>query len=64
MDLKSCQVIVSDKSNLQRKVDFLLKSEKGFFILLEGGYLVIIVVNIVYKWARQIFLGHHKIMSD
>ena len=47
-DLKSSQVIVSDKSNLARKVDFLLKS--GFqimtiFIPLKVGYLVIIVVN-------------------
>ena len=50
MDLKSCQVIATDKSNLLRKVDFLLKS--GFevvacFILLKVGSLVTIVVNSV-----------------
>ena len=42
-DLKICQVITSDKSNLLRKVDFFLKS--GFqaialFIPLKLGYLV------------------------
>ena len=49
---KSCQVIASDKSNLLRKVDFLLKScfqVIAFLIPLEIGYLVIIVVNFVYK---------------
>ena len=52
MDLKSCQVVASDKSNLLRKVDFLLKNGFqviAFFIHLEVGYLAIIVVNFVYK---------------
>ena len=65
-DLKSCQVVASDKSNLLRKVDFLLKSGFQvieFFILLGVGYLVIIDVNFVYKWARQLFSSHHKTMS-
>ena len=51
-DLKICQVIASDKSNLLRTADFLLKcgfQVKAFFILSEVGYLVIIVVNFVYK---------------
>ena len=52
-DLKSYQVIASDKSNnLLRRLDFLLKSGFqviAFFILLEVGYLVITVVNFVYK---------------
>ena len=50
--LESCQVIASDKSNLLRKVEFLLKSGFQtivFFIPLEVGFLVIIVVNFVYK---------------
>ena len=67
MDLKTCQVLASDKSNLVRKVDFFLKNDfqvMAFSILLEVGYLVIIVVNFVYKWARQLFSGSHKIMSD
>ena len=53
------------KSNLLRKVDFLLKSFQviAFFIPLEAGYLVITIVNFVYKWARQLFFGCHK-MSD
>ena len=41
-DLKSCQLIASDKSNLLRKVDFLLESRFqviAFFISLEVGYL-------------------------
>ena len=41
-----------DKSNFLRKDDFLLKSGFqviAFFIPLEVGYLVIIVVNFVYK---------------
>ena len=65
--MKSCQVIASDKSTLLRKVDFLLKSGFqviAFLIPWVVGYLVITVVNFVYKWARQLFLGHHKIMSD
>ena len=52
MDLKICQVLASDKSNLVRKVDFFLKNGFqviAFSILLEVGYLVIIVVNFVYK---------------
>ena len=51
MDLKSCQLTASDKSNLLRKVQFLLKSGFqviAFFILLEVGYLVAIIVNFVY----------------
>ena len=51
-DLKSSQVIVSDKSNLARKVDFLLKSSfqiMTIFIPLKVGYLVIIVVNFSCK---------------
>ena len=42
----------SDKSNLLRKVDFLLTSVfqvLAFFIPLEVGYLVLIVVDFVYK---------------
>ena len=49
---KSCQVMVSDKANLLLKVDFPPKSDFqviAFFILLEVGYLVIIVVDFVYK---------------
>ena len=66
-DLKSSQVIVSDKSNLARKVDFLLKSSfqiMTIFIPLKVGYLVIIVVNFSCKWAQQFFSGCHKIMFD
>ena len=66
-DLKSCQVIASDKSNLLEKIDFLLKSGFqviAFFILLEVGCLAIIVINFTYKWAQQLFLRHHKIISD
>ena len=51
-DLKISQVIAHDKSNVLRKVDFLLKcgfQVIAFFILLEVGYLVIIVVNFVSK---------------
>ena len=58
------KVIASDNSNLLRKVVFLLKSNfqvTAIFIFLEVGYLV---VNFIYKWKRQIFLVHHKIMSD
>ena len=64
---ESCQVITSHIFNLLRKVDFLLESGFqviAFFILLEVGYLVTIVVNFVYKWAGQLFLEHDKIMSD
>ena len=51
MDLKSCQVIASDKSNLQRQVDFFLKNsfQVNIFVLLDVGYLVTIVVNFMYK---------------
>ena len=44
--------MASEKSNLLRKVDFLLKSgfqDIVFFVRLEVGYLVIIFVNFVYK---------------
>ena len=64
--MKNCRVIASDKSNLLRKVDYLLKScfpVKAFFIPLEVGYLVRIVVNSVYKYAQQL-LSRHKIISD
>ena len=65
--MESCPVIASDKSNLLRKADFLLKSAfqvTEFLILLKVRYLAIIVVNFVHKWARQLFSGHHKIMPD
>ena len=67
MDLKVCQVIASDKSNLLRQVYLFLKSDfqvTAFFIPLKVGYSVIIVVNFVYKWVQQSFSGHHKIISD
>ena len=60
MDLKSCQLIASHKSNLLRKVHFLLKSVFkviAFFIIFEVGYLVIIVVNFVYKMNMTIIFG-------
>ena len=41
-DLKSCQLIASDKSEILRKVHFLLKSGFQvitFFSLLEVGYM-------------------------
>ena len=50
--LKVLQLIASDKSNLPRKVHFLLKSVFqviGFFVILKVGYLVKIVVRFVYK---------------
>ena len=49
MDLKSYQLITSDKSSLLRKNLFPLKSSfqvMAFFILLEAGYLVKIVVTL------------------
>ena len=52
MELKVCQVIASDKSNLLRQVYLFLKSDfqvTAFFIPLKVGYSVIIVVNFVYK---------------
>ena len=52
MYLKSCEVIASNKSNLLRNVDFLLRSGFqviAFFIPVEVEYLVIILVNFVYK---------------
>ena len=51
-DLKSCQLITFDNSHLLTKVHFLLKSGFQviiFFILLEVGYFVTIVVSFVYK---------------
>ena len=65
-DLKSCQLIAFDKSNLQRIAHFLPKSDfhiVAIFILLEVGYLVTIVMNFVYKWARQLFSEHYKTTS-
>ena len=50
--LKVLQLIASDKSNLLRKVHFLLKSVFqviGFFVILKVGYLVKIVIRFVYK---------------
>ena len=50
--MKSCQVIASDKSNLFKKVGVLLKSGFqviAFCIILKVAYLVIIVINFVYK---------------
>ena len=50
-DLRSCQFIASDKTNLMKKVHFFLK--KGFpsysiFYSLRGvGYLIAIVINFV-----------------
>ena len=64
---KNCQLIVSDKSTLLRKVHFLLKEGFHFIafsFLLEVRHLVTIVINFVYKWARQLFWGHYKLMSD
>ena len=61
------KLIASDKSNLLRKFDFLLKSGFqviAFYVSLEVGYLAVIVLNFVYKWARQLFSGHHKIMPN
>ena len=55
------------KSNLLTKVDFLLEivfQVTLIFIPLEVGYVVIIVGNFVYKGARQLISGHHKIMCD
>ena len=51
-DLKSCQVIASEKSKLLRKVDFLRKSGFqviAFFVPVDIKYLVMFVVNFVYK---------------
>ena len=65
-DLKSCQLIAFDKSNVQRIAHFLPKSDfhvVAIFILLEVGYLVTIVMYFVYKWARQLFSEHYKITS-
>ena len=55
-DLKSCQLIASDKSNLLRKVHFLLNTGFQvivFFILLEVGHLATIVV----KMSTTIIFG-------
>ena len=49
MDLKSSFLVPFDKSNLLRKIHFLLESNFqviASFVLLEIGYLVTIVVNV------------------
>ena len=49
------------------KVDLILKRDFQvitFFIHLEVGYLVLIAASFFYKWVRQLFLRHHKIISD
>ena len=61
--LFSNYISTSNKSNLQRKVDFLLK--RGFqvvalFISFEVRYHVIIFVSFVYKWAQEYFRGITK----
>ena len=62
------ELIVSDKSNLLRKAYFLLKS--GFQVI---AFFYSFGVRIpcynwckidVYKWARQLFSGHYKMISD
>ena len=61
------QGLAFDTYNLLRKADFLLKSgfqDIAIFIPLEEGYLVIIVINVVYKWVRELFSGYQKIMSE
>ena len=66
MDLKSCQVIANDKSNLLRKNDFLLESGFQvvvFFILLELGYLIIKIMSDWFIFSDHftdwfIFSGH------
>ena len=67
-DLKSCQWIASDKSNLLRKVYFLLKHcfQVTAFLEFFGrvGYLITIAVIFVYKWAQQLFLGHYRMMFE
>ena len=53
--------------NLLRKAYFLLKigfQVVAFFIVLEVGYLIIIVANFAYKGAQKLFLENHKIMTD
>ena len=57
MDMKSFQIIASDKYNSLRKVDLFLK--RGFQVIVfsipfEVAYLVIFV-NFVFKSARQLF---------
>ena len=50
-EFESCQLIASDKSNLLRKVLFLLKSGfqvMAFFFLSEVGYIVTIVFHLVF----------------
>lgn len=63
-DLESCRLKASDKSDLIRKVYFLLKSGlhvTAFFILLEAGYLATtIVVNFIYKLSTTIIFGTLK----
>ena len=49
--------IASNKSDLLSKLDFFLKSGFQvimFFIVLEVGYHVTIVVSFIYKWAQQL----------
>ena len=49
-----------------RKVHFLSKGGFqviAFFIVLKVGYLTLIV-NFAYKWARQLFVGHHKMFDS
>ena len=63
MDLKSYQLIASDKSSLLRKNLFLLKSGfqvMVFFILLEAGYLVKIAVTL---YIRKLFSRHYKMFD-
>ena len=58
--MKSCKVIASDESNLLRKVDFLLKSSFhviAFLILLEVGYLVIIVAKLCLQMSTTVIFG-------
>ena len=45
-------------NHLLRRWDHILKLQGQA----EIEYLVMIVVNFVHKWAKQIFLGHHKII--
>ena len=57
-DLKSYQIIASDKSNLLRKVHFLLKSVfqvTVYFILWEVGYFITTVINFVKSEHNNYF---------
>ena len=65
--MKSYTVLASDKTNLIRIVHFLLRigfQVIAFFIFFKVRYLVAIIVNFNYKWARQLFSGHYKVISD